>query len=66
LLSERFIHNASKNSIVESILRSNRKHKEIWINMFKLVFNEEPDLVINPVDSSLVVDDDIDQFILKD
>jgi hypothetical protein len=60
LLSERFIHNASKNSIVESILRSNRKHKEIWINMFKLVFNEEPDLVINPVDSSLVVDDDID------
>ncbi len=34
--------------------------------MFKLVFNEEPDLVINPVDSSLVVDDDIDQFILKD
>ena len=60
LFSEKFIHNAPKDSIAEFILRSNRKRKEIWINICKLVFNGEQDLAVNPIELSFVVNDDID------
>lgn len=44
IISEKFIHEATKENIAESTLRSDTRNKQIWINMYKIVYNEEPDL----------------------
>jgi len=52
IISDTFIHEATKESIAESVLCTDTTAKHIWINMYKIVFNEKPnlaDIVVDPI-----------------
>ncbi|CAF1100984.1 unnamed protein product [Rotaria sordida] len=44
IISDTFVHEATKESIAESVLCTDTTNKHIWINMYKFVFGEEPNL----------------------
>jgi hypothetical protein len=52
IISDRLIHKTTKKSIAESVLCTDITAKHIWINMYKIVFNEKPklaDIVVDPI-----------------
>ena len=58
--SDKFIHNAPIDAIAESVLRATGSNRQTWINMFIVVYGEQPNLNQISKDIQLVTDDDDD------
>ncbi|CAF1639951.1 unnamed protein product [Adineta ricciae] len=57
IISEQFVHEAPKVSLAESTLRSHGSKNEMWINMYRFVYDEEPHLDEIFTDMPLMSDD---------
>ncbi|CAF0840861.1 unnamed protein product [Didymodactylos carnosus] len=53
-ISETYVHDASQQTIADSVLRARKKHRNTYIEMYRLVYNQEPQFL-----------DDADQEVLS-